>query len=88
VGSTKHHDSIQSLQRSAIGNCDICRVFWNEIPNMKRPGSEDNQVSITFKLSPYEDEGTKKLVFEARLSAYIREWEFCCEPTGGRHIFS
>ena len=84
---TKHHDSYQSLQRSALEGCDICRMFWDLIPlvppHFHPLGVNDIQVSTEFKLRPHTDAGTKLLLFSINFTRCIYIRSFFCEPTNG-----
>jgi len=85
----KHHDSIESLQRSALEDCDICLVFCDEIPSMSLPGSENIQFSTTFNFFlPDVYASTENLEFTAKVDRDIRSYNFICEPTTGTRISS
>lgn len=88
TGYTEHHGSIESLQRSVLEKCDLCRIFWDEIPSMSPSGSENIQVSTRYRLSAYRDTSAKLLEFKATLSPYTRNWNIFCEPTKGMRTLS
>ena len=86
LGYTEHHGSAQSLQRSVLEKCELCRIFWDEIPNMSASGYEDVQVSTKYRLSAYRDTSAKLLEFRATSRPYMQDWNIFCEPTNGRLI--
>ena len=85
---TEHHGSFQSLQRSFLEKCDLCRIFWDEIPSWSSPDSENIQVSTSYRLGPYRDPSDKVVEFIATSPPYMREWNIFCEATNGRRFSS
>lgn len=82
---TQHHDSIESLQRSALEDCEICRTLWNgPISHLSQPSSEHVQIWTQVLVQEFHDgTGTREVHVEARSHVYIHHWTFVCEPTDG-----
>jgi len=84
---TKHHDSYQSLQRSALEGCDVCCKFWDSMPSVLaciHPlGVNDIWMSTEFKLSLHTDAGTRFLQFVIHSTGRTEIQSFLCEPTNG-----
>jgi hypothetical protein len=88
VEYTQHHDSIESLQRSALEDCEICRVLWSDpISHLSQLSSEHVQISTEVIVKEFHDgTGTRQLHVEANSHEYIREWVFICELAMGMRI--
>jgi len=86
-GQIAHHDSVRSLQQSALGNCDICRIFWDAIPDVLpriHPlGLNDIRISTELSIDSVKDTGSKLLLFTVDLTRCEYNEKIFCEPTDG-----
>ena len=87
---TQHHDSIESLLRSALEDCEICRVLWNDpVSHLSQPSSEHVEISTQVLVQEYHDgTGTREVHIEANSHEYIRAWVFICELASGMRLSS
>ena len=90
VEYTQHHDSIESLQRSALEDCEICRTLWNDpFCYSSQPSSEHVQIWTQVLVQEFHDgTGTRQVHVEANSHEYTREFVFICELAGGMRISS
>lgn len=87
---TQHHDSIESLLRSALEDCEICQVLWNDpVSHLSQPSSEHVQISTQVLVQEFHDStGTREVHVEANSDEYIRAWVFICELATGMRLCS